>query len=240
MCFPPTMTRLLQLCEVSIYRVMKSHVRAWMLQVKMIIEVFLNTFQPGTIIDAFRACGIFPLNSNVIMEHVNKPESGQCWEKSSHGKHTDTNQDSNNFEDGRGGPIEQATGEFNMDVGMVTSSQIPADAEVILEASKEDPQPCPHQAIKAVDDALTLKKPQKYMELEATGNTNNKKPVYSTWLYLIQQVESIKSDTLPVDDHPLVKSGLIPHRLMDVFHVPPGREPGLRRGARRARVITSQ
>ena len=256
LCFPPKMTHLLQPCDVSLYRVLKSHIRACMQKVKMIRgelwvgkqnfpgifnEVFLSTFQPGAIIDAFRACGIFPLNSDVIMEHVKKPESGQCCENSSHEKHTDTNQDSSNCDDGRGGSTELATGEFSIDVVMVTPSQIPADAEVILEASKEDPQPCPPQlALKAVEDALTPKKHKKYKELEATGKTDNKDPVYSTWLYLRQQVQGIKSDALPVDDHPLVKSGLIPRRLMDVFHVPPGKEPGLRRGARKARVLTSQ
>ena len=36
LCFPPKMTNLLQPCDVSLYRVMKSHIRACMQKVKMI------------------------------------------------------------------------------------------------------------------------------------------------------------------------------------------------------------
>ena len=67
------------------------------------------------------------------------------------------------------------------------------------------------------------------------------------WRFLKTRVDGQQAKPLivaptPVDEHPLLKAGLIPKRLVDVFTTPPEKQTGLRmrRGATtKARVLTS-
>ena len=252
-CFPPKLTHLLQPCDVSLYKAMKSNTASCMQKVKLIRgelwvgkhnfpgifnEIFLKTFCPGPIIDAFRTCGIYPWDKSVVMKKdvVQKQTKSRETSESQNGEndvsthivatanpaHGEASADKslNNSRDEELAIIEVET---------VTPSTIPAEAEVIFEASCAEPQPCPPElALKAIEETLTPKKYARYVQMQSAGQNKDNDPVYSTWAYLRAQVKGAASPPL-MGDHPLVKAGVIPRRLVDVFHVPPEKEPALRR-----------
>ena len=128
-------------------------------------------------------------------------------------------------------PVHSAGVLADITVDIISSEQIPEGAEVILEGSAtSDTNVCPPQlALAAIEKTLTPRKLKRFKEKAAyheQSSSGPADPVFSTWYFLTQQVHD-GSGTLPQqnskgkEDHPLVKSGLIPMRLADVFCTPP-------------------
>ena len=148
-------------------------------------------------------------------------------------------------------PIEGTViAELKLDV--VSPSQVPADVEVLtsIDACHVDgtSHPCPpHLALHAIQGTLTPKKLAAYQRRHAHGDDGTNDAVYATWRFLKTPVDGQQAKPLivaptPVDEHLLLKAGLIPKRLVDVFTTPPEKQTGLRarRGAMtKSRVLTS-
>ena len=129
--------------------------------------------------------------------------------------------------------------DFNVDV--ITPSQVPPNAKVILEGT-DNVQPCPPElAVQAIEAALTPKKRAKFENCYARGKDNPSDPVYATWRYLRDQVIGTRTPELPtLVEHPLVKSGLIPKRLAQVFQIPPEKKKYTRVSRGDAIILTSE
>ena len=236
LCFPPKLTHILQPCDVGIYRTMKANVSHTMQQIRLLRgemwvnkgklpailrDVFEKTFTPSLVIGAFRKRGIVPFSRNSIDKDLMKS------------------------------PIEGTViAELKLDV--VSPSQVPADVEVLtsIDACDVDgtSHPCPHHlALDAIQGTLTQKKLAAYQRRHAHCDDGTNDAVYATWRFLKTRVDGQQAKPLivaptPVDEHPLLKAGLIPKRLVDVFTTPPEEQTGLRarRGATtKARVLTS-
>ena len=102
-------------------------------------------------------------------------------------------------------------------------------------------------SLDAIQGTLTPKKLAAYQRRHAHGDDGTNDSVYATWRFLKTPVDGQQAKPLivaptPVDEHPLLKAGLIPKRLVDVFTTPPEKQTGLRarRGATtKSRVLTS-
>ena len=99
LCFPPKLTHILQPLDVAIYRRMKSELSHVMHQVKMLRhgcwinkskfpgvfkEVMQKTFTSNIISEAFRKCGIYPLNRNAISQELVQKPNVTCDTNISH------------------------------------------------------------------------------------------------------------------------------------------------------------
>ena len=87
--------------------------------------------------------------------------------------------------------------------------------------------PCPpHLAHDAIQGTLIQKKLGAYQRRHAHGDDGTNDAVYATWRFLKTRVDGQQAKPLivaptPVDKHPLLKAGIIPKRLVDVFTTPP-------------------
>ena len=143
--------------------------------------------------------------------------------------------------------VEEVIAALTLDVE--PPSDIPADAEVVPidnEGSQDTNRHCPpYIALQAVENALTPRKKSSFLLKEAKGIVEDKDLVYKTWHYLRDQVKGNDDSNIPlpskeVENHPLVISGLIPRRLVDVFPIPQNnKKEQTRRRSIKARVLTS-
>ena len=240
LCFPPKLTHILQPCDVGIYRAMKANISNSMQHIRMLRselwlnkgkipailrEVFEKTFTPSLIISSFKKCGIAPLCEDAIgVELVKKSPSVER-------------------EAGEANQQDEGTVIAELTLDVVSPSQVPADVEV-LTADACDVCP-PRLALEAIQNSLTPKKFAAYKRRESNGDIGEKDPVYATWVYLKHQLEGnpqllAVDDTLR-EDHPLLKAGLIPKRLVDVFKMPPEKGTHMRRSATtKTRVLTCE
>ena len=269
-CLPGKLTHVLQPCDVSIFKKMRAEINKIMLQIKMMRgdnwvskgrfpavfrEVFERTMIPATITNAFRKCGIVPIDRNAIEKEfiMNQPERIKALQNQTEdqqktepekNRHDQSTNDKDTDDAPSGSPLE-----VEVTLELVTSpSNIPAGAEVVLEnSSGNDPgdtTACPpHVALQAIEATLTPKKMASYQKKFKDGVTERKDPVYATWSNLTHQVKAQAQAHQPELEHPLVKAGIIPKRLGDIFPSPESnakasRKP-IRLKANRARVLTS-
>ena len=134
--------------------------------------------------------------------------------------------------------------ELSLDV--ISPSQVHTDVEVLTEAEGTSRACPPLLALEAIENSLTPRKLAAYRRRDVKGDGGVDYPVYSTWKYLKRQTDGQQGElpTIPGqedDEHPLLKAGLIPKRLADVFRTPPENEKPTRRGATtEARVLTGE
>ena len=259
LCFPPKLTHILQPCDVVMFRKMRAEISNTMRQIKMLRgdmwvsknkvpavfrEVCDRSFTPALIKEAFRKCGIYPLNRSAIeIEFVkNQQQEENTNNESSNPRESDASLD-----------IVETSGSIEFDViaditlDVVSPSEVPAGSEIVAtNESQENNTTCPPiVALRAVEMALTPRKKASYTKKKDKGITDDGDPVYNTWRYLKDQVDGqttprpLLPNTL-TDDHPLVSSGLVPKRLASVFLTPGSKEKGTRRNVPKAKVITSQ
>ena len=188
-------------------------------------EVFEKTFTPSLIIGAFKKCGIAPHCQDAISVELVK-KSPPVEREADQANHQ-----------GEGTVIAELT------LNVVSPSQVPADAELLTTGACDV---CPQRlALEAIQNALTPKKFAAYKRSESNGDIGEKDPVYATWVYLKHQLEAkpqpLANDETQREDHPLLKAGLIPKRLVDVFYMPPKKGTQMRRSATtKARVLTCE
>ena len=267
LCFPPKLTHILQPCDVVIYRKMKAEVSKIMRQVKMLRgdlwvnkskvpavfrEALDNAFTPAIIREAFRKCGIYPFDWNAIDHDLIKkkspaPVSESCVPESN-------TRPSDQSEEGecRVSAMNSTSCEgeviANVTLDVISPSDIPDGSQIVVAGSSHDNTslPCPPSvALRAVEMTLTPRKKAAYSMKDTKGVIDNRDPVYSTWRYLKHQVDPSNTErsslpSLEDEENPLVVSGLIPRRLVDVMRTPISTEKQARRRVAKAQVITSE
>ena len=244
LCFPPKLTHILQPCDVGIYRSMKANISSTMQQIRLLRgdmwinkgkvpailrEVIEKTFTPALITASFRKCGIAPFSRNAISQELikscGKEPQSSTMEAPTMGQET-------------------IIAELSLDV--ISPSQVHTDVEVLTEAEGTSRACPPLLALEAIENSLTPMKLAAYRRRDAKCDGGVDDPVYSTWKYLKRQTDGQQGElpTIPGqedDEHPLLKAGLIPKRLADVFRTPPENEKPTRRGATtEARVLTGE
>ena len=139
-----------------------------------------------------------------------------------------------------------------LDLETVAQADVPEDAVVLLTGSEEKTQCCPPElAVRAIESALTPKKFRSYREKFSRDADNPTDPVYTTWKYLKTTKENpsvLPNLTSAVNPAPisnlLVKTGVIPQSLVDIFPEAPGAKPRPvrlgRKATVKARVLTSE
>ena len=222
LCFPRKLTHILQPCDVGIYRTMKANVCNTMQQIRMLRgEMHINkTKVPAILREVFEKT----FTPALIIESFRKCGISPF------------SRDTVSMDLVKKQDVGTVVAELTLDV--VSPSEVPADVEVLADGTSLI---CPPSlALDAIESSLTPRKMSAYQRRDAKGDTCDKDPVYATWRYLKQQVEGCQPQPLQHADHPLLKAGLIPKRLVDVFHTPPEKGTHLRRGATTtARVLTS-
>ena len=130
--------------------------------------------------------------------------------------------------------------EFDIDV--ISPSRVPESAAIIAEGTADgSSHVClPEIALQAIKNTLTPRKLTRYLRKEASGGSDMRDPVFTTWSYLKRQAAEETTAPLSqidndINDHPLMQSGLIPRRLVDVFHISPEKEqPGIQKRVTKA------
>ena len=222
-------------------------------------EAFEVTFTPGLITSAFKKSGIYPLNRNVVPKEMMAPTAAVAEARTNDksedisGAGTSYSSDPNN-PSSEHNPLDTnpATTQAGLEepleweIEVITPSQVPANAEPLHEVTQDSvPLPCPPSlAVQAIEGTLTPRKLSRYQRMEQSGDPGSNDPVYATWAYLRGQLGgpylSLPLQEKENGNNPLVKAGIIPQRLADVFHAPPEKMERIPTSiTKQARVLTS-
>ena len=116
-----------------------------------------------------------------------------------------------------------SSGCFIAEISLDVIKSLPSGAHMVMEAtgtsSGAHAQTCPpYLALQAIETAITPKKLAKYNAHYDEGHVNDSDPVFTAWKNL-KKMSTLrrnpkKPKTLQPDDHPLVRAGLIPRRLI--------------------------
>ena len=256
LCLPSKMTHLLQPCDVSIFKKMRSEISHLMTQIKMVRgenwvskarfptvfkEIFLNTMVPSIICDAFHKCGIMPLNKHAIeQEFITTNTDSPVEHKKPMPEQQDSVQEAISEPSIKTHPDPMSV-EISVEV-IDDPSNIPPEAELLFEQKTDDvtnESICPPElALHAIESTLAAQKKEAYQRrYEKRGDFSND-PVYQTWSFLYGGVQGKRQELK--GQNPLVKAGVIPGALADVFTTPD--RPQAKKvhlNAARARVLTN-
>ena len=245
LCLPAKLTHALQPCDVSVFKKMKSETSKIMAQLRMcrgdswvsksrfpaiFKGIFENTMLPRTITEAFRKCGIVPLNPDAVDKDFKR--SGEIP-----GQDISDDNTENEPPCPTKGALTTTTvlPDDGIEVQLEVIEDMPGNAEVIeLNSGMGDTKPCPPAlALHAIEATLTPKKKKAYNQKYSAGVTKCDDLVYSTWKIL-------KSSVQPKEENVLVKAGIIPPNLAEIFPSPlDGKKNQQRFKYKRACVLTS-
>ena len=246
LCFPPKMTHLLQPCDVVVYKRLKSEIVRIMQTLKMtrgdlwisktmvpaiLKTVCERTFKHQLIMEAFRKCGIYPLDREVILKEV-QPKDDVMKSLAE--------QDLN--------PDITILSDITLDV--VNSP--PANAEILEANTNESGQTCPPAlALLAIENNLPCMKKATYEERFAAGITKSRDGLYTAWANLKSQCLNVNAvigsggqernnQNRSEQRNLLVDAGLIPPDLDNIFKAHSRKLQRKRQCVTKARVLTSK
>jgi len=132
---------------------------------------------------------------------------------------------------------------LDLEISVENVDSIPEGAEVLLSGSSTgDAQPCPPEmALQAIENTLTPRKRKLYLTRFGKDLNCNNDAVYTTWRHLkksVMQPDAQSNGISSKMSHPLVKTGLIPERFVDIFPEVPEKKSRVTKP--RARVISTE
>ena len=138
--------------------------------------------------------------------------------------------------------------DVKISIETVGQTDVPEGAVVLLTGNEEKCQSCPPElAIQAIESALSPKKFRSYMQKFSKDADNPVDPVYTTWKYLkitkegrtVAPVLPSTAKPEPVYSNILVKTGIIPRSLVDIFPIAHEAKPRPVRLGRKATVTST-